>query len=37
MWLTENKSSASKWMVSGPEVPKVINEFESAQEQIKKD
>uniref|UniRef100_K1Q7J6 Uncharacterized protein n=1 Tax=Magallana gigas TaxID=29159 RepID=K1Q7J6_MAGGI len=26
-----------RWMVSGPEVARVINEFESAQEQIKKD
>ncbi|VDI46156.1 Hypothetical predicted protein, partial [Mytilus galloprovincialis] len=26
-----------RWMVSGPEIARVINEFESAQERIKKD
>uniref|UniRef100_K1R491 Uncharacterized protein n=1 Tax=Magallana gigas TaxID=29159 RepID=K1R491_MAGGI len=35
--LTENMAQLQRWMVSGPEVARVINEFESAQEQIKKD
>ncbi|VDI61335.1 Hypothetical predicted protein [Mytilus galloprovincialis] len=35
--LTENMTQLQRWMVSGPEIARVINEFESAQERIKKD
>ena len=35
--LTENMIQLQRWMVSGPEMARLINEFESAQEEIKRD
>ena len=35
--LTENTKQLQRWMISGPEMARSINEFESAQEEIRRD
>ncbi|VDI50437.1 Hypothetical predicted protein [Mytilus galloprovincialis] len=35
--LTENMAQLQRWMVSGPEMARVINEFQTSQEWIKRD